>query len=108
MMTGVNMIHVPYRGGAPALTDLLGGQMQVIFIGPVETIGHIRAGRLRALAGSTATRSDALPHLPTVGEFVPGYEPSTWFGVGVTRNTSPRIFDKPNIRINATPTYTKF
>ncbi len=108
MMTGVNMIHVPYRGGAPALTDLLGGQMQVIFIGPVETIGHIRAGRLRALAVSTATRSDALPHLPTVGEFVPGYETSTWFGVGVPRNTSADIVDKLNIEINAALTDPKF
>ena len=108
MMTGVNMIHVPYRGGAPALTDLLGGQMQVIFIGPVETIGHIRAGRLRALAVSTVTRSEALPHLPTVSDFVPGYETSTWFGVGVPRNTSADIVDKLNIEINAALTDPKF
>ncbi|SRR6266852_4236883 len=108
MMTGVNMIHVPYRGGAPALTDLLGGQMQVIFIGPVETIGHIRAGRLRALAVSTVTRSEALPHLPTVSDFVPGYETSTWFGVGAPRNTSAGIVDKLNMEINAALVDPKF
>jgi len=101
MMTGVNMVHVPYRGGAPALTDLLGGQVQVIFIGPVEVIEHIRAGRLRALAVTTATRSDALPHLPTVGDFVPGYETSTWFGLGAPRNTSVEIIDKLNTAVNA-------
>src|SRR5262249_7270841 len=83
MMAGVNMVHVPYRGGGPALTDLLGGQVQVYFPTTVSSIGYIRAGRLRALAVTTATRSDALPDIPTVGEFLPGYEASFWYGVGV-------------------------
>jgi tripartite-type tricarboxylate transporter receptor subunit TctC len=82
MMTGVDMVHVPYRGGGPALTDLLGGQVQVMFPTSVASIEHIRAGRLRALAVTTATRSDELPDIPTVGEFVPGYEASVWFGFG--------------------------
>jgi tripartite-type tricarboxylate transporter receptor subunit TctC len=82
MMTGVDMNHVPYRGAAPALTDLLAGQVQVYFANTPASIEHIRAGKLRALAVTTATRSDALPDLPTVGDFVPGYEASTWFGVG--------------------------
>ena len=76
MMTGVNMVHVPYRGAAPALTDLLGGQVQVMFGAMPASIEHIRAGKLRALAVTTATRSEALPDIPTVGEFVPGYEAS--------------------------------
>ena len=76
MMTGVDMVHVPYRGGAPALTDLLGGQVQVMFAATAASIEHIRAGKLRALAVTTATRSEALPDIPTVGEFVPGYEAS--------------------------------
>src|SRR5215472_1899688 len=78
-MAGVDMTHVPYRGGGPALTDMLGGQVQVNFPGTVSSIEHIRAGRLRALAVTTATRSDALPDVPTVGEFVPGYEAGNWF-----------------------------
>ena len=78
MMAGVDMVHVPYRGGGPALTDLLGGQVQVFFPPTVSSIGYIRAGRLRALAVTTATRSDALPDIPTVGEFLPGYEASIW------------------------------
>jgi len=87
MMTGVNIVHVPYRGGAPAIADLLGGQVQVIFDPVIESIGYITAGRLRPLAVTTAMRSEALPDLPTVGDFVPGYETSGWFGVGVPRNT---------------------
>ena len=82
MMAGVDMVHVPYRGGGPALTDLLGGQVQVLFLTTAMSIEHIRTGKLRALAVTTATRSEALPDIPTVGEFVPGYEASTWFGVG--------------------------
>ncbi len=81
MMTGIDMVHVPYKGSAPSLTDLLGGQVQVMFGTMPASIGYIRAGRLRALAVTTATRSPALPGVPTVGEFVPGYEVSTWYGV---------------------------
>jgi tripartite-type tricarboxylate transporter receptor subunit TctC len=91
VMTGVNMVHVPNCGGGPALTDLLGGQVQVIFDPLIESIGYIRAGRLRPLAVTTAMRSEALPDLPTVGEFVPGYETSGWFAV---RDVS-RLHDRP-------------
>jgi len=87
MMAGVNMVHVPYRGGGPALTDLLGGQVQVMFPGTVASIEYIRAGRLRALALTTATRSETLPGNSTMGEFVPGYEASQWFGIGAPKNT---------------------
>ena len=101
MMTGVDMVHVPYRGGGPALTDLIAGQVQVIFPTTVSSIGYIRAGRLRALAVTTATRSDALPDIPTVAEFLPGYEASVWYGVGVPKNTPAEIVDKLNKEINA-------
>jgi tripartite-type tricarboxylate transporter receptor subunit TctC len=101
MMTGVNIVHVPYRGGAPAIADLLGGQVQVIFDPLIESIGYITAGRLRPLAVTTAMRSEALPDLPTVGDFVPGYETSGWFGVGVPRNTPAVIIDRLNKEINA-------
>jgi tripartite-type tricarboxylate transporter receptor subunit TctC len=101
MMAGVDMVHVPYRGGGPALTDLLGGQVQVYFPTTVSSIGYIRAGRLRALAVTTATRSDALPDIPTVAEFLPGYEASFWYGVGVPKNTPAEIVDKLNEAINA-------
>ena len=101
MMTGVNMVHVPYRGGAPALTDLIGGQVQVMFIGPVGSIEYIKEGKLRALAVTTATRVEALPDIPTVGEFVPGFEASSWFGIGAPRSTPPEIADKLNKEINA-------
>jgi tripartite-type tricarboxylate transporter receptor subunit TctC len=100
-MTAVNMQHVPYRGGAPALADLLGGQVQVYF-GPIpETIEHIRAGKLRPLAVTTAMRSESLPNIPTVGEFVPGYEASGWHGVGAPTNTPREIVEKLNSQINA-------
>ncbi len=99
MMTGVPMVHVPYRGGAPALTDLLGGQVQVIFSPVIESIGYIRAGKLRPLAVTTATRSEALRDIPTVGEFVPAYESSGWVGVGVSRNTPHEIVEKLNKEI---------
>jgi tripartite-type tricarboxylate transporter receptor subunit TctC len=101
MMAGVNMVHVPYRGGGPALTDLLGGQVQVMFPGTVASIEHISAGRLRALAVTTATRSEALPGIPTMGEFVPGYEASQWFGIGAPKNTPADNVDKLNREINA-------
>jgi tripartite-type tricarboxylate transporter receptor subunit TctC len=101
MMSGTSMIHVPYRGGGPALTDLLGGQVQVYFPGTVSSIEYIKTGRLRALAVTTATRSDALPDIPTVGEFVPGYEASGWFGVGASKNTPAAIIDKLNKEVNA-------
>jgi tripartite-type tricarboxylate transporter receptor subunit TctC len=101
MMTGVNMIHVPYRGVAPAMTDLIAGQVQVMFVVPVGLIEYVEAGKLRAMAVTTATRSDALPNLPTMGEFVPGYEASTWFGVGAPRNTPADIIERLNREINA-------
>jgi tripartite-type tricarboxylate transporter receptor subunit TctC len=98
MMTGVNMIHVPYRGGAPALTDMISGQVQVMFDNVPTSIEFIRAGKLRALAVTTATRSEVLPDLPTVADFVPGYEASAWYGVGVPKGTPD---DKLNKEINA-------
>jgi tripartite-type tricarboxylate transporter receptor subunit TctC len=100
MMAGVNMLHVPYRGGAPAMTDLISGQVQVMFepvAGPIE---HLRAGRLRALAVTTATRSMALPDVPTVGDFVPGYEASSWYGIGVPKGTAADIVDTLNKEVN--------
>jgi tripartite-type tricarboxylate transporter receptor subunit TctC len=100
-MAGINMVHVPYRGTAPALTDLLGGQVQVVFDNLPSSIEFIRAGRLRALAVTTATRSDALPAFPTVGDFVKGYEASGFFGVGAPKNTPAEIVDKLNKEINA-------
>jgi tripartite-type tricarboxylate transporter receptor subunit TctC len=101
MMTGVDMVHVPYRGGGPAFNDLLGGQVQVMFPTTVGSIEYIRAGRLRALAVTAATRSDALPDIPTVAEFVPDYEASVWFGVGVPRNTPTDVVDRLSREINA-------
>jgi tripartite-type tricarboxylate transporter receptor subunit TctC len=101
MMTGVNMIHVPYRGGAPAIADLLGGHVQVISSPTPDSIEFIRSGRLRALAVTTATRSEALPDLPTVGDFVPGYEARAFYGVGAPKNTPIQIVDKLNREINA-------
>ncbi len=101
MMTGVDMIHVPYRGAAPALTDLLGGQVQVMFDLIVSSIAHIRAGRLRALAVTGATRSEELPDIPTVAEFVPGYEATAWQGIGAPKGTPADIVGKLNQAINA-------
>ena len=101
MMTGVNMVHVPYRGAALALTDLIGGQVQVMFENPLSSIEFIRTGKLRPLAVTTATRSEVLPDLPTVSDFVPGYEASGWFGVGVPKGTPDEIIDKLNKEINA-------
>ena len=101
MMAGVDMIHVPYRGGGPALTDLLAGQVQVYFPTTTAVVEHIRAGRVRALAVTTATRSQALPDLPTVGDFVQGYEAIVVDGVGAPKNTSPEIVHRLNREINA-------
>ena len=101
MMTGVEMVHVPYRGVAPALTDLLGGRVQALFANPAQSIPYIGAGRLRALAITAATRSEALPDIPTVGEFVPGYEASSIFGFGAPKNTPAEVIDKLNKEINA-------
>jgi tripartite-type tricarboxylate transporter receptor subunit TctC len=101
MMTGVNFVHVPYRGLGPALTDLLGGQVQVMFASMSASIEYVRANKLRALAVTTATRSDELPDVPTVAEFVPGYEASGWFGIGAPKNTPSQIIDQLNEAINA-------
>jgi tripartite-type tricarboxylate transporter receptor subunit TctC len=101
MMAGVDMVHVPYRGSAPALTDLLGGQVQVMFDPLPSSIEHIRAGRLRPLAVTTATRVEVLPDVPAVGDFLPGYEASTWFGVGAPKNTPAEIVNRLNKEINA-------
>jgi tripartite-type tricarboxylate transporter receptor subunit TctC len=101
MMAGIDMVHVPYRGVAPALTDLLGGQVQVLFANPAQSIPYIGAGKLRALAITTATRSEALPDIPAVGEFVPGYEASSIFGFGAPKNTPVQIINKLNKEINA-------
>jgi tripartite-type tricarboxylate transporter receptor subunit TctC len=98
---GLDIQHIPYRGVAPALTDLLGGQVQVLFTNLALTIGYIGTGKLRALAITTATRSEVLPDIPTVGEFVPGYEASSVFGLGAPRNTPVEIIDKFNREINA-------
>jgi tripartite-type tricarboxylate transporter receptor subunit TctC len=101
MMAGVDMVHVPYRGIALALGDLLGGQVQVAFASMPSAIQYIRAGQLRALAVVTATRSDLLPDVPTVAEFLPGYEASSWYGVGAPKATPAEIIDKLNKEINA-------
>ena len=101
IMTGISLVHVPYRGAAPALTDLISGQVQVMFDAVSSSIEYIRAGKLRALAMTTATRSDALPDLPTISDFVPGYETSSWSGIGAPKNTPVEIVDKLNKEINA-------
>jgi tripartite-type tricarboxylate transporter receptor subunit TctC len=101
MMAGVNLVHLPYRGAGPALIDLLAGQVQVMFAFMSSSIEYVRAGKLCALAVTTATRSDALPEIPTVGEFVPGYEASGWFGVGAPKATPAEIVDRLNKEINA-------
>jgi tripartite-type tricarboxylate transporter receptor subunit TctC len=101
MMAGVNLVHVPYRGQGPALTDLLGGQVQVLFAATPGTSEYITTGKLRALAVTSASRAEMLPELRTVGDFVPGYEASQWYGIGVPRNTPAEIVDKLNKEINA-------
>ena len=101
MMTGINLVHVPYRGAGPALVDLLGGQVQVLFASMSSSIEYVRAGKLRALAVTTATRSPVLPDIPTVAEFLPGYESSFWTGIGAPKNTPAEIVDKLNKETNA-------
>jgi tripartite-type tricarboxylate transporter receptor subunit TctC len=100
-MAGIEMTHVPYRGAAPAVTDLIGGQVQVAFDPMSSSIAHIKAGKLRALAVTTANRSDALPDIPTVGDFLPGFEASGWFGIGAPKGTPAEIVEKLNREINA-------
>jgi tripartite-type tricarboxylate transporter receptor subunit TctC len=101
MMTGINMLHVPYRGEAPAITDLIGGQVQLYFSTLPGAMEFIRAGKVRALAVAAAKRSEALPNVPAMGEFLPGYEASSWTGIGAPKNTSPRIIEILNKEINA-------
>jgi tripartite-type tricarboxylate transporter receptor subunit TctC len=100
-MAGLKMLHVPYRGEALALTDLIGGQVQVVFGSVPASIQHIRAGKIRALAVTTSTRSELLPDLPTVADFVPGYESSTWYGIGAPKRTPAEIIERLNVEINA-------
>jgi len=97
---GLDMVHVPYRGGAPALADLVGGQVQVAFMGPAASMGFVRSGQIRALAVTSKARAEILPDIPAVGEFVPGYEASNWFGLVAPKNTAPDIIDKLNKQIN--------
>jgi tripartite-type tricarboxylate transporter receptor subunit TctC len=101
MMTGVNMVHVPYRGGALALTDMLAGQVQVMFDNVPTSAEHVKSGRLRGLAVTSTTRSDVLPDLPTVADFVPGYESSAWYGLGVPKGTPAEIIERLNKETNA-------
>jgi tripartite-type tricarboxylate transporter receptor subunit TctC len=101
MAAGVDLLHVPYRGGGPALIDLLGGQVHVYFGSMPETIQYIRAGTLRALAVTTATRSETVPDLPVAADFVPGYETSSWYGLGAPKSTPSEIIERLNKEINA-------
>jgi tripartite-type tricarboxylate transporter receptor subunit TctC len=101
MMTGINMTHVPYRGGAPVLTDLIAGQVHVYFGIPASALGHVGTGKLRALAVTSASRSHALPDVPAIGEFVPGYEATIFYGLGAPRNTPTEIIDRLNKEVNA-------
>ena len=108
MMAGINMLHVPYRGAAPAQTDLLSGQVQVMFGTMPGSIKFIRTNKARALAVTSATRSEELPEVPTVAEFVPGYEASTWYGIGAPKNTATEIINRLNKEINAALADPKF
>jgi tripartite-type tricarboxylate transporter receptor subunit TctC len=101
MLTGTDMLHVPYRGGAPALTDLIAGQVHVMFDNIPTSAGHVKSGKLRGLAVTSMTRSDVLPDLPTVGDFLPGCEASAWYGVGAPKNTPIEVIDRLNKEINA-------
>ena len=101
MMAGVNLVHVPYRGQGPAMTDLLGGQLQVIFATTPGTTEYVWTGKLRALAVTTRERADALPEVPTVADFVPGYESSQWYGIGAPKGTPAEIVNKLNRETNA-------
>ena len=100
MLTGINMVHVPYRGGAPALTDLIAGQVHVMFDNIPTSAEHIKAGRLRGLAVTSAARSQVLPDLPTVADFLPGYEASAWYGLAAPKGTPPEIVDRLNKAVN--------
>jgi tripartite-type tricarboxylate transporter receptor subunit TctC len=100
MLTGINMVHVPYRGGAPALTDLIAGQVQVMFDNIPTCAEHVRSGKLRGLAVTSTTRSEILPDLPTVADFLPGYEASAWYGLGAPKGTPPEIVEKLNRTVN--------
>jgi tripartite-type tricarboxylate transporter receptor subunit TctC len=101
MLSGVRMVHVPYRGGAPAMTDLLAGQVQVYFVTTASSVEYVKAGKLRALAVTATTRYDGLPDVPTLNEFLPGYEANVWFGLGAPNGTPPEIIDKLNSETNA-------
>jgi tripartite-type tricarboxylate transporter receptor subunit TctC len=101
MMADIDIVHVPYRGSAPALTDLLAGQVQLIFLAPSASLEAIREGKLRPLAVTSAVRSELLPHIPTLAEFLPGYEASSWWGIGVPASTPAQIVDRLNREINA-------
>ena len=101
MMTGVNLVHVPYRGNGPALADLLAAQVQVMVPTMPSSIAYIRAGKLRPLAVTTTTRSDELPEVPTVNDFVPGYEASSWYGIGAPKGTPAEILDMLNKEVDA-------
>src|SRR5439155_14078662 len=100
MLTGTNMVHVPYRGGAPAITDLLAGQVQVMFDNIPTCAEHVKSGKLRGLAVTSTTRSDVLPDLPVVADFLPGYEASAWYGISAPKNTPPEIVERLNKTIN--------
>jgi tripartite-type tricarboxylate transporter receptor subunit TctC len=108
MMAGVNLVHVPYRGAGPALADLLGGQVDLLFGGMASSVDHVRAGKLRALALTAAKRSETLPDIPVVGEFVPGYEASDWFGLGAPKDTPAEIVDILHNEVNAGLADSKF
>ena len=100
-MAGIDLVHVPYRGTAPALTDLLAGQVQVLFDNLPGSIGHIKTGKVRALGVTAPKRVDALPDVPTIGETVPGYEAGVWYGIAVPKGTPPEIIDKLSAAVNA-------